>query len=257
MQQTFKAKLIWAGVGLAFFAIYILIKLPDIVGRRESELKESREVTVTIPEGLSVKQIAEILESARLFSKDEFIKIAQKEEGYLFPDTYRFYKDAKPEGIVAKMKENFNKKVEREVLEEIANSVVAGQKRQLGETIIMASILEEEVKSTEDRKIVAGILWKRLDRGMGLNVDAALTYILGRASHDLTIDDLKFDSPYNTYRYRGLPPTPISNPGLDAILAAASSTPSKYFYYLTDKEGAVHYAKTLEEHALNKFKYLR
>jgi len=252
MQQTFKAKLIWAGIGLAFFAIYILIKLPDIVGIKERELKESREVTVTIPEGLSIKQIGEILENAKLFPKDAFVKIAQKEEGYLFPDTYRFYKNAKPEDAVVKMKENFNKKVTADILEEIKKS-----KRTLREVVIMASILEEEVKSTEDRKIVAGILWKRLDRGMGLNVDAALTYILGRASHDLTIDDLKFDSPYNTYRYRGLPPTPISNPGLDAILAAASSTPSKYFYYLTDKEGAVHYAKTLEEHALNKFKYLR
>ena len=215
-------------------------------------MAESREVTVTIPEGLSVKQIGEVLESAKIFSKEDFIKIAQKEEGYLFPDTYRFYKDAKPEDIIVRMKENFNKKVTPEILKEIEKS-----KRPLGEIIIMASMLEEEVRSTEDRQLVAGILWKRLDRDMGLNVDATLGYILGKESLELTVEDLTIDSFYNTYRYRGLPPTPISNPGLDTILAATNPTPSKYFYYLTDKEGKARYAVTLEEHALNKRKYLR
>lgn len=242
MSQEAKKYFVVAVVVVGFIAIYAFLRLPEFAGRRHKELAESREITVTIPEGLTASQIGEILESAKLFSKDEFIKIAQKEEGYLFPDTYRFYKKAKPEDIVARMKENFNKKVTPDTSREI---------------IIMASMLEEEVQSMEDRKIVAGILWKRLDRGMGLNVDAALTYILGRASHELTVDDLKYDSPYNTYRYRGLPPTPISNPGLDTILAAANPTSSKYFYYLTDKEGRVHYAVTLEEHALNKRKYLR
>src|SRR3989338_8316927 len=121
----------------------------------------------------------------------------------------------------------------------------------------MASLLEEEVKSTEDRKLVAGILWKRLSLNMGLNVDAALTYVLGKTSHELTQEDLKYDSPYNTYRYRGLPPGPISNSGLDAILAALRPTSSQYLYYLTDKDGSVHYAKNLEEHKINKFRYLK
>lgn len=252
MNPDLKKYFIVAAIGLVFVFIYALIKLPEIAGRRHKELAESREVNVTIPEGLSVKQIGEILENAKLFSKDEFIKIAQKEEGYLFPDTYRFYKDAKPEDVVLKMKENFNKKITSEILSEIQKT-----NRALSEVVVMASMLEEEVRSTEDRKIVAGILWKRLDQEMGLNVDAALTYILGRASNELTLGDLKYDSPYNTYRYRGLPPTPISNPGLDAISAAANPEQSRYFYYLTDKDGAVHYAVTLEEHALNKRKYLR
>ena len=243
---------IWLSLGLLLVFIYAFIKLPEFAGRRHKELAESREITVTIPEGLAVKQIGEILENAKLFSQEDFTKIAQKEEGYLFPDTYRFYKDAKPEDIVLRMKENFNKKVTPEILKEVENS-----KRTLREVIIMASILEEEVSAAEDRKIVAGILWKRLDGGMGLNVDAALTYILGRASHELTVDDLKYDSPYNTYRYRGFPPTPISNPGLDTISAATNPMPSKYFYYLTDKDGKTRYAVTLEEHALNKRKYLR
>lgn len=234
--------LIYGAIIAVLALVYVFIKLPEFAGRRQKELAESREVAVTIPEGFNIRQIGEAFEKLGIFSKDEFVKAAQKEEGYLFPDTYRFYRDAKPEDVIKKMRENFDKKVAPDVSRDV---------------IIMASLLEEEVKSAEDRKIVAGILWKRLERGMGLNVDAALTYILGKASHELTSEDLKYDSPYNTYKYRGFPPTPISNPGLDTILAALNPTPSPYFYYLTDKEGSVHYAATLEEHALNKWKFLR
>lgn len=252
MSQDLKKHFVIAAVVMVFLATYAFTKLPEFAARRHKELAGLREVAVTIPEGLSVGQIGEILEGTKIFSKEEFIKVAQKEEGYLFPDTYRFYKDAKPEDVVGRMKENFNKKITPDVLEEIRKS-----KRTLREIIIMASMLEEEVRSVEDRRVVAGILWKRFDQGIGLNVDASLTYVLGRASHELTVDDLKYNSPYNTYRYRGLPPTPISNPGLDMILAALRPAISPYFYYLTDKENVMHYAKTLEEHALNKRKYLR
>lgn len=237
---------------LVLVAIYAFVKLPELAGKRHRELAELREITVTIPEGFSVKQIGEVLEGAGLFSRDEFIKIAQKEEGYLFPDTYRFFKKSRPEDIIAKMKRNFEAKFSPEVLDEIKDSGLGFE-----EIIIMASLLEEEVKSTEDRKIVAGILWKRLDQGIGLNVDATLTYVLGKASRELTQDDLKIDFSYNTYRYRGLPPTPISNPGMDTIFAALRPTKSPHFYYLTDKEGRAHYAATLEGHSLNKRKYLR
>lgn len=250
--QELNRKLIWSAIIAVLALVYVFVKLPEFAGRRQKELAESREIAVTIPEGYNVRQIGETFEKLGIFSEDEFVKIAQKEEGYLFPDTYRFYKTAKPEDIVAKMKDNFNKKVTAEILNQTET-----QKKKPDDIIIMASILEEEVKSAEDRKIVAGILWKRLSRGMGLNVDAALTYVLSKTSNELTADDLKYDSPYNTYKYRGLPPTPISNPGLDAILAALNPTPSPYFYYLTDKEGKAHYAATLEDHALNKWKYLR
>lgn len=239
-------------LGFIVLVIYFFAKLPGFVKNREKEVKESQEITVTIPEGLNARQIGDLLKKNGLFDGDKFVSAAEKEEGFLFPDTYRFYKDAKPADVISKMEENFDKKITPEILAEIS-----AQKKSLKDIIIMASILEEEVKSTEDRKIVAGILWKRIDRRMGLNVDAALTYVLGKTSAELTAGDLKYDSPYNTYLYRGLPPTPISNPGLDTIKAATNPIASKYFYYLTDKEGAVHYAVTLEEHALNKFKYLR
>ena len=235
---------------LAF--LYLFIKFPEYIGRREFQLSQSREVKVTIPEGFNVRQIGETLERSGLGKKEQFVEAAKNQEGFLFPDTYRFYKDATPKDIIEKMRENFNKKIDDDILQEIVH-----EKYTLTNIVIMASLLEEEVKSTEDRKLVAGILWKRLSLNMGLNVDAALTYVLGKTSHELTQEDLKYDSPYNTYRYRGLPPGPISNSGLDAILAALRPTSSQYLYYLTDKDGSVHYAKNLEEHKINKFRYLK
>ncbi|OGF64585.1 hypothetical protein A2661_01315 [Candidatus Giovannonibacteria bacterium RIFCSPHIGHO2_01_FULL_45_24] len=237
---------------LLLFSIFFLGKFPAYIKYKEEEKIVSNEVAVTIPEGYNVRQMGETFEKAGLFPKDEFVLEARKHEGYLFPDTYRFYKTAKPEQVIGRMRDNFNKKITPEILAEAKNSG-----KTLEQIIIMASILEEEVKSAADMKIVAGILWKRLQLGMGLNVDASLTYVLGKPSSELTEEDLKYDSPYNTYRYRGLPQGPISNPGMDAILAALRPMVSEYFYYLTDKGGVARYAWTLEEHGSNKFKYLK
>ena len=215
---------------LALLVFYVLIKLPGYIKRKALEKTAVSEVAVTIPEGLNASQIGEILESAGFFSQNEFAKIAEREEGYLFPDTYRFYKTSSAPQVVARMRENFDKKLTPEILNEIKK-----QNKTLQDVIIMASLLEEEVQSTEDRKIVAGILWKRLKLDMGLNVDSAP----------------------DTYRYKGLPTDPISNPGMDAILTAVYSEPSPYLYYLSGQDGKTHYAKTLEEHSLNKFRYLK
>ncbi|MDP3935346.1 MAG: endolytic transglycosylase MltG [Candidatus Giovannonibacteria bacterium] len=229
--QEIKKLFLAAGVLiLALFIFYVLIKLPRYIERKTAEKAVASEVAVTIPEGLNTGQIGEILERAGLFSQSEFTKIAGSEEGYLFPDTYRFYKTSEPEQVVERMRENFDKKITSEILGEISR-----QKKILKDIIIMASLLEEEVKVTEDRKLAAGILWKRLKLGMGLQVDSAP----------------------DTYRYRGLPPGPISNPGMDAILAAIYPTPSPFLYYLSGLDGKTHYAKTLDEHALNKYKYLK
>ena len=121
--------------------------------------------------------------------------------------------------------------------------------------VIMASLIEKEVPDSDDRKIVSGILWKRLDIGMPLQVDAVFPYLTGR--REILSDDLKIDSPYNTYLYKGLPPGPIANPGLDAIEAARNPKSSSYFYYLSGKDGKTHFAKTFAEHLKNKEKYLR
>lgn len=199
-------------------------------------------VRVTIPEGFTLVQIAKRLEGFGMFPAEDFLKTASGEEGFLFPDTYEFFKESSPEAVVRKMKENFSKKVGAKISRDV---------------IIMASLLEEEASSERDRKIISGILWKRIEAGLPLQVDATLTYVTGRASRELTEEDLNLSSPYNTYKILGLPLGPISNPGLQAIEAALNPEPSPYWFYLSDKNGDIHYAKNFEEHKLNKEKYLR
>jgi UPF0755 protein len=149
------------------------------------------------------------------------------------------------------MKNNFESKM-KEFLPEIAR-----QKKFLRDIVIMASIIEKEVHNTEDRGLVSGILWKRIKEGIGLQVDASLTYLLGKTSAELTSTDLKIDSPYNTYKYKDLPRGPISNPGKEAIFAALFPVISPYLFYLSDKDGVTRYARNFEEHKENKLRYLR
>ena len=128
--------------------------------------------------------------------------------------------------------------------------------RPLSDVIIMASLIEEEARTDDTRRKVSGILWKRLQKGMPLQVDGVFPYIFGDKPYDLTNGDLLIDSPYNTYKYIGLPPTPISNPGLAAILAAVTPITTPYWYYLSDRDGNMHYAVTHDEHLVNRVKYL-
>ena len=123
--------------------------------------------------------------------------------------------------------------------------------------VTMASILEKETKVGEDRAVVSGILWKRVSIGMALQVDAVFGYIHNTDTYHPSLDDLEVDSPYNTYRNPDLPPGPIGNPGIDALRAALSPVSSKYLYYLSGKDGTVHYAETFEGHKKNRELYLR
>ena len=180
-------------------------------------------------------------------------------EGYLFPDTYRVFVDAKAKDIILKMLENFGKKLDPDLRAEIAR-----QQKTIFDVVTMASLIEKEVSSDEDRALVSGVLWKRLDLGMGLQVDATITYIKKIQNPKskiqnkrISIEDTKIDNPYNTYKYRGLPPGPISNPGLSAIKAAIYPKESPYLYYLSTEDGKTIFSKTLEEHNLAKAKYLR
>lgn len=198
-------------------------------------------VRVTIPEGNSSREIPDFFVSFENFDKEEFLKISKNEEGHLFPDTYLFAPSVSASDVVKIMEENFNKK--------------AGAIKY--EDLIMASIIEKEVPESEDRRIVSGILWKRIEIGMPLQVDAVFPYILGEKKSVITLRDLKIDSPYNTYLNKGLPPGPITNPGLDAIEAAKNPKKSSYLYYLSDKSGKTHFAATFEDHLINKNKYLR
>lgn len=208
-------------------------------------------VKILIPEGFDVWNLSKALTSAMpTFDGVKFLSIAKKDEGYLFPDTYFFFTIATPEEVIAKMRGNFDEKI-KPLADKIKSSG-----HSLPEIVTMASIIERETVTSEDRRIVSGILWKRIKLGMPLQVDAAFNYVNGKSTHDLTLNDLQIDSRYNTYKYKGLPSGPIANPGLDTILAAVEPIETPYLYYLSGKDGTMHYAKNFEEHKKNKAKYI-
>lgn len=207
-------------------------------------------IRITIPEGLNKFEVADLL-ADRLtgFDKETFVKIAP--EGWLFPDTYFFTPVATPEKVVTVMTNNFEKQI-TPLQEELT-----AFGRTNSEILTMASIVETEARQFETRRTIAGILWKRLELGMPLQVDVSFKYINGKTTQDLSLKDLEEDSPYNTYKYAGLPPTPIANPGLDSILATITPIDSDYLYFLSDRKGTMHYAATFDEHKANKVRYLR
>jgi UPF0755 protein len=205
---------------------------------------------ITIPEGWNIYQIGDYLSTVLInFDKKSFLKLAKDKEGYLFPDTYFVSPAARPSKIVNLMENNFS-------LKEPLIPGIGTTTRDLKDVIIVASILEDEARTTESRRVISGILWKRLALGMPLQVDSTFIYINGKNTYELTSDDLKIDSPYNTYFYRGLPPTPIGNPGEDAIFSAVNPISTKYLYFLSSKSGKMYYATTFDEHIRNKELYL-
>lgn len=207
---------------------------------------------IVIPEGATVEEIALIVQKEHLdFDAQKFIKDSKQYEGYLFPDTYELLESTSTENVLNILRENFDDKTA--VIKKEAESLGLDFKN----IIILASLIEEEGKTEEDRKIIAGILYKRLESDIPLQVDAGFRYINGKTTKQLTLDDLKLDSPYNTYTNIGLPPTPISNPGLESIRAAIYPTRSDHLYFLTGDDGKMYYSESFEEHVENKKKYLR
>ena len=207
-------------------------------------------VKVTIPEGATSKEIGAILaDSLPGFDETHFDQVASKSEGYLFPETYFFAAGTPINQILATMHATF-------VTKTADIKAAATSTRSFADIVTMASILEKEARKYETRQTIAGILWKRIDAGMPLQVDAVFGYIAGTSTFSPTFNQLKVDSPYNTYTHKGLPPGPIGNPGIDAIQAALHPTPSKYWFYLTGTDGTMHYAVTLNQHVANR-KYLK
>ncbi|MFZ3020370.1 MAG: endolytic transglycosylase MltG [Minisyncoccia bacterium] len=205
-------------------------------------------VKITIPEGFLKSEIALKFKDYPRFNKEIFLNIAP--DGYLFPDTYFFNPNMTEKEVIEKMTNNFNNHISP------LEPQIVKSKRTLKEVIIVASIVERETIFPEDRPKVAQVLWKRLDLGMPLQADATFAYINGKGTFQLTDDDLKINSPYNTYNHVGLPPTPIGNPGLDAIKATITPSKTNYLYFLSDKAGHMYFAKTFEEHQTNREKYL-
>jgi UPF0755 protein len=153
--------------------------------------------------------------------------------------------------IVETMTDNFARSVD------IYADDIATSTRKFADIVTMASIVEREATSMNDRQIIAGILWKRIDMKYPLQVDPPFYYTLGKDSREITLKDLAADSPYNLYRHTGLSPTPISNPGLDSIYATLHPVKSPYMFYLSDRSGVMHYGKTYDDHLVNKEKYIK
>ena len=212
------------------------------------------DLKVTLIEGWRREEIAEKFSQVGLenFNRKEFLESTAGLEGKLFPDTYFLSRKADTVQIISLLTKTFDKK---------AGSISE-------QNLILASLVEREVPHEDDRPVVAGILQKRLAAGWPLQVDATIQYLVGNTRcrrqpencdwwpNGLTASDLKINSSYNTYLNLGLPPTPICNPGLSAIKAVLNSIPTDYWYYLSDKSGNTHFAKTAEEHNQNIQKYL-
>ena len=255
--------------------------IQNVIKRLYSGEELPNERIIIIPEGWNLNNIGEYLESQKIettknfwdvtglphaFSKETETQKRLKErflflnelpprlsfEGYLFPDTYRIFKNAPAEEMAAKMLDNFQKRITPDLISEIKR-----QNKTLFQIITMASLVEKEVPHDEDRAVISGILWKRFGLGMGLQVDATVSYLTGKKTTRITTEELTIDSPYNPYKYRGLPIGPISSPGLSAIRAAIFPKSSPYLYYLSTPEGKTIFSKTLEEHNAAKTKYLR
>lgn len=208
-------------------------------------------VKITFPEGTTVAEMAELCTKyLKECSKDEFIKISLPIEGYLFPDTYFFWENADAEIVISMMSATHKQKIAT------LDKEIRLFGKPVEQVVIMASILEKEARKYEDMQKVSSVLWKRIELGMPLQVDATLDYALNKNTYELTLKDLATTSPFNTYKYKGLPPAPIANPGIDSLRAAISPTPTKYLYYLTDRSGNFYYAENHDKHLVNKRRYI-
>ena len=216
---------------------------------------------VTIPEGYRREQIPgvfakafELTPTAAQAFEEEFLVASGGLEGYLYPDTYLFPPDATPQQAVSTLRNTFTKKFAptQAELAEVGLTV--------DEAVALASIIERETRNPEERPVVAGIYFNRLKADWPLQADATLQYVLGDENEwwpNPTAADKEVNSFYNTYKYPGLPPFPIANPGLTSLEAVAKPQNTEYWYYLHDPDGAIHFAETLEEHNANISKYLK
>ncbi|GAI96079.1 unnamed protein product, partial [marine sediment metagenome] len=175
-------------------------------------------------------------------------------EGYLFPDSYHLPQGLEEKEILSIFIDNFVSKIENDLFFDIKE-----QKRSFYEILTMASLLEKEVRKETDKRMVADILWRRLNTDFPLQVDATICYAEYESFKkcSLTRALFKLDSPYNTYIYKGLPPTPINNPGIESMQAALNPLANDYWYYMTDREtGKTIFSETFEEHLESRRKYL-
>ncbi|MFA5135429.1 MAG: endolytic transglycosylase MltG [Patescibacteria group bacterium] len=230
---------------------------------------------ITIIEGWTNAEIADYLQNQGIADTSDFISAVSTNdvstiipgaaydfleeiptgkslEGYLFPDTYRIFENANTADIIERMLDNFSVRFTDKMVADAAAGNMS-----VYNIVTLASIIEKEVRTDQDRKIAAGIFYERLDAGVALQSDATVNYVTGNQALQPTIAETEIDNPYNTYRYAGLPPGPICNPSLSAILAAIYPQKSDYFYFLTKPDGETVFSTTYEQHLENKQRYLQ
>ena len=207
---------------------------------------------ITIPEGYTCTQIAELLDKKEIAKKEDFLKLVKDSEktleGYLFPDTYEVPKRYGAEKMVKVMLSNFDQIVLENKFTERAEKIGFS----LNEIIILASIVEKEAKFNDEKNRVSSVFYNRLKIGMKLQSCATIQYILGEPKEKLDEKDLMLDSLYNTYLYKGLPPGPICNPGFDSIIATLEPAEEDYLFFVLGENGRHIFSKTYEEHLINK-----
>lgn len=216
-------------------------------------------VRFTIPEGFGIKEIAKRLADEGLVDEQEFLAEAKDfapydymkkrpneryaAEGYLFPDTYEIHSEVTPEAIMKMMAEDFDTRLTPALRQQ-----AAAKNLSIHDLITLASLVEKEARYDEDRPIIAQVFFKRLQMGMPLQSDTTLQYLMAGPKEDVSIEDTKIDSPYNTYQHMGLPPGPIASPGMKSILAVLNPASTDYLYFVADRQGHNHYSQTYDEH---------
>jgi UPF0755 protein len=262
------------------------MSIKNIVAKISQGQVNSQEITVKLLEGWSNEKMAQYFEDEGIWQKDEWLDVVgwpqtsdrknkqdlseYKEdyifleskpdydslEGYLFPDTYRIYKDSEPQDLVIKMLNNFNNKLNQEMRADIED-----QDRTIHEIVTMASLVEKEAtirnNDIEEAKIISGIFWDRIARGQALQSCASLAYILGEYKTVYSTADTKIESPYNTYQNTGLPPGPVTNPGIAAIKAAIYPVYTEYNYFLSPVgSDETLFSTTYSEHLQKKAQFI-
>jgi len=264
--STTKLLILAKGISKDIQAGYFYLSPANNLSKIVSSLTEasSKQVWVTIPEGLRREEVALIIESSfnssvpnPNFSTQEFILATEGLEGHLFPETYAFDPNSSTKDIVKKLTNQFD-----QVIEDLSIPMI-----DLDSILILASLLEREARDSDEMLEIAGILKKRLEANWPLQIDATVQFVLATQtcskldcdywSKNLSRDDINISSPYNTYKKTGLPFGPIASPGKEAIKASFQATSSGYWFYLHDEKGHIHYSKTIEEHNQNICTYLK
>ncbi len=247
------------------YELHTAMSVPDIL-RKLVEGPPDR-IRITVPEGYTVAQIAELLERKGVAGREEFLQSTRQHwdfpflrdvpadtcglEGYLYPDTYYVGSGTKPDKIVAMMLQKFGQVIEEH--DYVRRAAERGLS--LHQAVTIASMVEREARVEGERPRIAGVIFNRLRLGMPLQIDATVQYALGQPKEQLLYRDLEIDSPYNTYKITGLPPGPIANPGWSSLRAVVEPEQNDYLYYVAKPGGTHAFARTLSEHNANKRKY--